>query len=463
MFGGSASAGGRWSLGAKTYRAPTEGERIREKQERLANEAERRKIHELKHQEKHIRKNRELQREEARAVARAVGMERGALGVYPSPRMRASSFSGIGSPGLYSLGSPAGLGAGLGVPPVGGIGLGGRLSPALSMGAGMGAGRARLRSMERGREAEIARVRAQTNMLEAEAARRERTASAMHRQRAELALANERILASPRLSPALHPMGVGGLGVPPLGGAGLRRTRSWNGALPHLGGSPLLGHRHHHSPHVVPVPVPVPVPSPHHHHHHLPSPRLFPTGGVGGIGIPGRVRTPSPGRLGYSPHLGHGHSPHITNYNTFHVSPRMGGVGGVGGGAYGDLGAMDDLALGAGAMGMVDPPLLDGGLGGGMGAMPGGFGGGGMSGMAHGFVVTDLDHQPGRVVVQDFGYVQGVSTGGAQLDEDVKLQLAIADLTSRAQSMGANGVLSVETLEDYAGEIVVRGRAVVLS
>lgn len=45
MYGGSASSGGRWSLGAKTYRAPTEGERLREAQDRLVREGERRKIH----------------------------------------------------------------------------------------------------------------------------------------------------------------------------------------------------------------------------------------------------------------------------------------------------------------------------------------------------------------------------------------------------------------------------------
>lgn len=84
MYGGSTSSGGRWSLGAKTYRAPTEQERLREAQDRLARENERRKLHvrspslhrvapdnadqvhveqEIKHQEKHIRQQRELARE----------------------------------------------------------------------------------------------------------------------------------------------------------------------------------------------------------------------------------------------------------------------------------------------------------------------------------------------------------------------------------------------------------------
>lgn len=85
MYGGSASSGGRWSLGAKTYRAPTEGERIREAQDRLARESERRKLHvrlanpplltlcdlsniishlqEIKHEERHIRKQQRLQRD----------------------------------------------------------------------------------------------------------------------------------------------------------------------------------------------------------------------------------------------------------------------------------------------------------------------------------------------------------------------------------------------------------------
>ena len=68
--------------------------------------------------------------------------------------------------------------------------------------------------------------------------------------------------------------------------------------------------------------------------------------------------------------------------------------------------------------------------------------------------------------MQDLGFVEGLSSrssGGVLLSEDDRLNLAIADLTAQAQSRGANGVLQVETGEDLGGEIVVRGRAVVLA
>ncbi|GAA5912162.1 hypothetical protein JCM6882_003071 [Rhodosporidiobolus microsporus] len=462
MYGGSSSAGGRWSLGAKTYRAPTEGERIRERNDRLVREAERRKVEEIKHEARHVRKTQELQRQVERANARAIGMELGSrspgmLGVTPiglgrSPRLRSSSFSGVRSPGLMGLGSPAvgGLGMGgmgLASPRIGGMGVG-------MGGLGMGGLAAAGMHDARRREAELARVRAQRQRLEVEAARRERTASAMRRERAELALANERILASPRLSPALHPVGVGGLGVGGLGvpGAGLRRARSWSGGLGGMGGmGGLHGHHHHASPQIVPVPYPVHTPRM--------SPRILP------VGVPAMPRSPRlSGGLGMRPP-----SPHIVNYNTYNVSPRMGAVGGLGG-----LGTLDDLAhhghhhMG-GVSPVIDPLVLDGGAPAGAMGMPGAFGGGvGVGGMgvgmgAHGFVVTDNDFEPGRQIVRELGYVQGVGGGMGMMDEEQQLSMAIANLTSNAQAMGANAVLSVETGEDVGGQIVVRGRAVVLS
>ncbi|GAA5860278.1 hypothetical protein JCM8547_003450 [Rhodosporidiobolus lusitaniae] len=459
MFGGSTSSGGRWSLGAKSYRAPTLGERERERRDRLVQEAERRKMHEIRHEEKHLRKTRELQREVERANARAIGMELGSrspsllgAGIGRSPRLRASSFSGVRTPSpLLGLGSPAigGLGVG-GVGGLGGLGRERRLSDAARR-AGVAHG------------AELARVRAQRQSLEVEAARRERTASALRRERAELALANERILSSPHLSPALHGgihhhhHGLGGLGVP--GGAGLRRTRSWSG-VPALGGSPLLGHVHS-SPRIVPVPVPV-----HHHHSGTPrmnvSPRLLPLG-VGGGGMSPRLRTLS-GGLNHG--LGGGGTPHIINYNTYNVeaSPHLGHAHGHG--MVGGLGAMDDLAHGGMQHSpMIDPLVLPGAATG--AGMPGAFGGGGGMGMGmrqHGFVVTDLDYdEHGRQIIQPLGFVEGVSTPNPLLSEDDKLNQAIADLTQRAQAMGANAVLSVETGEDsVGGQIVVRGRAVML-
>ena len=212
----------------------------------------------------------------------------------------------------------------------------------------------------------------------------------MRHERAALAAANQAILASPRMSPALLPYGNGG-------GQMLRRTHSWSGALPGAGyGSPHLGggigglgvgghhHHHHASPRVVPVPNPVPVQQPHMH-------------GLHGGGLPLRTRTPSPARLGMSPRLlARTPSPNVVNYNTFNVSPRVGGYGG-GHHKVGDLGALDDLNLHE--RGMVDPPLFGGGLldgvGGaaGMGGMPGAFGAGELD-----FAVTDEAHVPGRTV-----------------------------------------------------------------
>ncbi|KAJ8297267.1 hypothetical protein OF846_000495 [Rhodotorula toruloides] len=432
MYGGSTSSGGRWSLGAKTYRAPTEQERLREAQDRLARENERRKLHEIKHQEKHIRQQRELARETARVNERAVGMELGARGAPllgtgmgvglagRSPRMRASSFSGVPS-----------LGA-----PIGGLG-----------GATAARERERLamerRALEdtRRREAELARVRAQRQALEVEAARRQRTASAMRNERAALAVANERILASPRMSPRLSPrLGPIGGGLLPgalPGAGGLRRSSSWSGGL---GLSPRIGGQ---SPRVVPVPLPVPVASPR-------------IGGYGG-GYGGlRSRTPSPSRLVLSPRIGaRTPSPRVVNYNTFNVSPRLRGLEGVpaGYGGAGGLGALDDLHLG-GRTPIVDPVVLgDGGYDGGL------FGGGALPGQItthhhHDFVVTDLDHEPGRAIVRDLGVVEGLSGMDAYLSEDDKLSLAIANLTANAQSLGANAVLQVETGEDVGGQIL---------
>ncbi|BGP44305.1 hypothetical protein JCM10450v2_000116 [Rhodotorula kratochvilovae] len=459
MYGGSASSGGRWSLGAKTFRAPTEQERVREAQDRLSRENERRKLQEIKHEEKHIRRQRDLQREAARVNSHALGFELGARGaplmagglIAPSPRMRSASFSGGG------LGRPAGL--------IGGGGMGGLGNPAMAGAMMRSRSRSRDRAMigaermaledARRKEAELARIRAERTRLEAEAHRRQRTASAMRAERAALAAANQAILASPRMSPAMLPLGV-------PGATALRRTHSWSGGIPgspliggmhglNLGGGGGLGHHHHHhaSPRVVPVPVPVPVHTPHMHAHGL--------GGMGGM--PLRARTPSPGRL-----LARTPSPRVVNYNTFNVSPRVGGLGGgFGGVGVGDLGALDDLALGG--RGVVDPPLFGDGLfdgaGAGMGGMPGALG----AGMD--FVVTDEAIVPGRTIVQNLGLVEGLSSrAGAPaglLSEDDRLNLAIADLQAQAQARGANGVLQVETGEDLGGEIVVRGRAVVLA
>ena len=90
MHGGATSTGSKWGMGGKTWRAPSEAERAREAQERLARETERRlkiqvgvvttvhmpsnakasadvtrpfdftHVQEIQHAERNIRKEREL-------------------------------------------------------------------------------------------------------------------------------------------------------------------------------------------------------------------------------------------------------------------------------------------------------------------------------------------------------------------------------------------------------------------
>lgn len=66
--------------------------------------------------------------------------------------------------------------------------------------------------------------------------------------------------------------------------------------------------------------------------------------------------------------------------------------------------------------------------------------------------------------MSELGYVEGTSAGSMSASEDQRLNLAIANLTANAQQRGANAVLSIETGEVASGlgEIVVRGRAVIL-
>lgn len=67
------------------------------------------------------------------------------------------------------------------------------------------------------------------------------------------------------------------------------------------------------------------------------------------------------------------------------------------------------------------------------------------------------------LAVRDLGPVEGFSGVEPYSSEDERLNVAIADLTARAQAYGANAVLSVETGEDVGGQIVVRGVAALLS
>ncbi|GAA5870049.1 hypothetical protein JCM3774_004345 [Rhodotorula dairenensis] len=329
LHGGAASTGSRWGMGGKTWRAPSDAERAREAQERLARETERRKIQEIQHVERNIQKERELGAKAARINQQALEYELGAggslhLGMgysHVSPRMRSSSFSGIGTsplsgtyPGLPSLRSGHveliyGGGALLGAPP----------------GIGISANAALQRE----------RLLSQTRALQAEALRREHRAISMSRERAALALANDP---------------------------------------------------------------------------HPPSPRV------------------------------------VNYHNTYNISPRLmhddGGLGG--------LEALDTLSLGGTAV--VDPVVLDE------------YGHtGGMPAYAQDFVVTDASLVERRRILRDLGPVEGLSGSDLYASEDDRLNLAISDLTAHAQSLGANAVLAVETGEDVAGQIVVRGVAALLS
>lgn len=285
----------------------------------------------------------------------------------------------------------------------------------------------------------------------------EQRARSVSRERAALAglgMAGDRILTpglSPHRSPYLGAVGGGyGGGLP---GRPLGHRRSWSGTLPGAGMG-HLGYGH--------------------------SPRLLPHGHGGGLsgGLPGvghlpplgyRSRSPSAGRVLVSPRIGHPPSPRVVNYNhnTYNISPHHRGHElGVGG-----LGALDDLHLGGGA---VDPILLDEYAG-------------GAPGCGQDFVVTDASLVEGRRIrklaagrlagmpgflirltdpvcgaVRDLGAVEGFSGLNAYQTEDERLNLAIADLTARAQARGANAVLSVETGEDVGGQIVVRGLAALL-
>ncbi|GAA6063653.1 hypothetical protein JCM10212_004920 [Sporobolomyces blumeae] len=459
MFGGtSTSPGGKWSLGAKTYRAPSTQERARELNDRYVRETERRKFEEIKHEEKRMRETRRLEREAARVNDRALGAELFARS--PLVRGRSRSFGGVGTSPL-----------------LGGVGIGGspllpHRSPRIgAIGASHGLGgvaaieheRNREMMERRRREAELASVRARRQALEVEAARRERSASSMAREREALALTNAQILSSPRIgSPFLGHHGHHGhvgvprhhgghLGVPLEAGSGLRRTRSFSSALPALGHSHVGGLHSH-------VPV---------------SPRL---GGIPYGGATPRLspRGISPVRISaHAHHIARPPSPRvINNYNTtYQVSPRLDPVDSLVGGHhhhghggvphYGDLGPYDDLRRSPymDSLAYAGDPMHHGGVGGidPIGGPVGGIGD---------FVITDMDYdERGRPILSELGMVEGASGASlVALSEDERLNLAIAALTRHAQERGANAVLSVETGEDIGGtgEIIVRGRAVIL-
>ncbi|KAG0661169.1 hypothetical protein C6P46_004123 [Rhodotorula mucilaginosa] len=334
----------------------------------------------------------------------------GGLGV-SSPRVRSSSFSGIGSspligayPRLPLLSNRIGTHSGSSLmSPLSGLG-----NPALQ------------------RE----RLRSQTRALEAEALRREHRARSLSRERAVLAAANERLL-TPRMSPRFGQVGTGVSGLMPA--QSLARRSSWHGAVPVAGSyghSPRLGYAR--SPRLAPLESGLArTPALHYGPAHYDYPHGY------------RSRSSSASRILVSPGINHPPSPRVVNYhNTYNLSPRLlpGDAG---------LGAFDDLSIG---MNAADPLVLDE------------YGrAGGVPAYAQDFVVTDASLVDGRRILRDFGPVEGLSGFDTFLSEDERLNLAISDLTARAHSRGANAVLSVETGEDIGGQIVVRGVAALLS
>lgn len=262
-------------------------------------------------------------------------------------------------------------------------------------------------------------------------------------------MANERLL-TPRLSPRVNYVGTGLSGVVP--GQRLARRSSWHGAMPLAGAyghSPRLGYAC--SPRLAPLEPRLAGPPALHYG----PPHAY------------RSRSPSASRILVSPGINHPPSPRVVNYhNTYNLSPRL--LPGEAG-----LGAFDDLSIGS-----VDPLVLDE------------YGrAGDVPAYAQDFVVTDASLVDGRrirsshlsppnvslisafqltdqltdLTVRHLGPVEGLSGFDTVMSEDERLNLAISDLTARAQSRGANAVLSVETGEDAGGQIVVRGVAALLS
>lgn len=188
------------------------------------------------------------------------------------------------------------------------------------------------------------------------------------------------------------------------------------------------------------------------------SPRAMPLNSFGGGGSPGgggmqRMRSAS-----FGSHAGGSPASFGTpqQFHSMQNSPQMGGCGA----DFGQGGAY--MGPGQGEMG------TPGGFGGGMGS-------GGGAGFAHAhtpqhqhqpapeqeFVFTDEQTYPGRQVVQQLGEVEGYSNGGAGGDD--ALDAAIKSLVANAQSIRANGVLSMDVSEDQGGNVIVRGLAVVLA
>ena len=266
-----------------------------------------------------------------------------------------------------------------------------------------------------------------------------------------MAVADERLL-TPRLSPRVNYVGTGLSGA--VAGRSLARRSSWHGTMPLAGAyghSPRLGYAC--SPRLAPLEPRLAGPPALHYG----PPHAY------------RSRSPSASRILVSPGIHHPPSPRVVNYhNTYNLSPRL--LPGEAG-----LGAFDDLSIGTNA---ADPLVLDE------------YGrASGVPAYAQDFVVTDASLVDGRrirpshlspldvslmsafqltdqltdLTVRDLGPVEGLSGFDTVMSEDERLNLAISDLTARAQSRGANAVLSVETGEDVGGQIVIRGVAALLS
>ncbi|GAA5966760.1 hypothetical protein JCM3765_000940 [Sporobolomyces pararoseus] len=241
---------------AKSYRAPSQGERIKEANDRY-------RLDTIKHEEKRLKEtNRLLERQQQLSRRTALQVPSSSLGGrLPLPRSRSRSFNGFPSGSPYLAGdylSPS-------------IALGGGPSPRLGSYGHTMPGDRHLQQVElerrRLQEAELSNLRARREALEVEAERTRRRSSTIGRERH----AQTQYLGSPKHfhspvigSPYLSRHSLHGhdynhtLSVPqfqpdlPVGG--LRRTRSF-GSIPFGSSTPLhVNHYSHPSPLLQPLP-----------------------------------------------------------------------------------------------------------------------------------------------------------------------------------------------------------------
>ncbi|GAA5992721.1 hypothetical protein JCM5350_004291 [Sporobolomyces pararoseus] len=392
---------------AKSYRAPSQGERLKEANDRYRLDA-------INYEEKRLKETNRLLERQQQLSRRSGGLQvppssYGTLGGRPPfVRGRSRSFNGFASGTPY-------LGAGYSSPS---IALGGRLSPRLGSYGHTVSGDRHLQQVElerrRLKEAQLASLRARRDALELETERRIRNSSILARERQAQTqyLGSPQLLRSPVLphSPYRDSYTPHGhthhhtLAVPQYPPQPLRRTRSF-GSIPFGTSSTPL--HHHHYPHASPQLQPLP-----------PSPRV-----VKNYTIYNDPHETGSHFGGFERAGGH----HFLHHDNFDRLPPV------------DHRAHDYDAPHAGALGGSE------------------------------FVISDLDYdENGRQILSELGWVEGDSSrcdSFTAIGENELLNFAIQDLTANARQKGANAVLGVEAGEDAAGRgiVILRGRAVVLS